>query len=101
MKTEIYVIFDEAAQVYNKPFHLINEQVALRTAITLRNDPQSEICKHPSDYSMHYLGTYDDTTAEFVLEKRRCVVRFHELPRQTESMEVPGGTETAPGTNAA
>lgn len=82
MKTEIYAIYDSKAQIYNKPFHMVNEAVALRTAKDLAFDPQSEIYKNPADYIMFFLGYYDDQSAQFDLCEPKSIVRFHELTAQ-------------------
>ena len=79
MKTEIYAIYDSKAQVYNKPFHQVNQAVAMRTATDLANDSNSEIAKNPEDYTMFYLGNYDDQTAQFDLCEPKSVCKFHEL----------------------
>ena len=79
MKTELYAIYDSKAEIYNKPFHQPNQAVAMRTATDLANDPNSEIAKNPQDYTMFYLGNYDDTTAQFELCEPKSVARFHEL----------------------
>ncbi|AXL14618.1 nonstructural protein [Microviridae sp.] len=83
MKTEIYTIFDTKAQIYNKPFHQINEAVALRTATDLANDSNSEIAKSPQDYILFYLGNYDDQSAQFELCEPKSICKFHELVKNT------------------
>lgn len=79
MKTEIYTIFDTKAKIYNKPFHQVNEAVALRTATDLANDSNSEIAKSPEDYILFYLGNYDDQSAQFELCEPKSICKFHEL----------------------
>lgn len=77
----MYVIFDSAAGLYNKPFPMQNNDVALRAAQDLVNDPASECSKHPEDFSMWKIGDYDDTTADFPQHTHELIARFHELPR--------------------
>lgn len=80
MKTELYVIYDSKSGIYNKPFHQLNRDVALRTATDLANDPNSEISKFPEDYSLFLIGTYDDETAGMELtEAPQHVINFHEI----------------------
>lgn len=80
MQTQLYVIRDSKAKVYNKPFHQTNRDVALRTATDLANDPNQETSKHPEDYALFYLGTYDDEHAQIdLVSQPELVCKFHEL----------------------
>lgn len=80
MKTELYVIYDSKAKIYNKPFHQINKDVALRTAADLANDKSGEVSRSPEDYSMFSLGHYDDENAQIDLKSNpEHVVNLHEL----------------------
>lgn len=80
MITQVYAIFDSVANMYNKPFHQVNEAVALRTCKDLANDPNSEIAKNPDNYSLFHLGEYDDATAEFKLKAcPQIKLKFHEI----------------------
>lgn len=81
MIKNVYVIYDSQAEFYNQPFFLINDEIALRSALDLRNDPGTEIGRHPQDFTMFKIGTYDDTTAVLDTDQAREVIcRFHELP---------------------
>ena len=82
MKINLYVIHDAVAAIYNKPFYLVNDQVALRSAGALAMDENSEISKHPEDYTMWCIGEYEDTTAEIETFEPRLIARFHELKGQ-------------------
>lgn len=80
MKHEMYVVFDKKSQIYNKPFYFINHAVAVRAARELLLDTTSEITRHPEDFAMFHVGTYDDETAEIQVAKiQDIIVRFHEL----------------------
>ncbi|AXL15235.1 nonstructural protein [Microviridae sp.] len=82
MKTNMYTIYDNKAKVYNKPFYMLNNAVAERTALDLLADPNSELARHPEDFVMFFLGSYDDLKATFKLEKSPVpLFRFHELQR--------------------
>ena len=75
-----YVIFDLKAKLYNAPFFLLNDQVALRTAQQLVEDPKSEVFHHPEDYAMFKIGSYDDQSGIFSPSQHDVICRFHELP---------------------
>lgn len=81
MKTNLYVIYDSKSELYNTPFALLNDEVAMRSAQQLLADPHSDIAKNPEDYSLFKIGTYDDANAIILeLEKGMEVIcRFHQL----------------------
>jgi len=80
MITNMYVVYDSKSECYNKPFCLINDKVAFRSAESIVEDKTSEIAKHPEDYTMFRIGTYEDLTAEIeLLSSREVICRFHQL----------------------
>lgn len=80
MKLNIYVVFDNKAMTYNRPFFVINDAIASRMASDHLNDKQSEIARHPADFSLFHLGEYDDQTAKFdLLASPRHMFGFHEI----------------------
>ena len=89
MKTYMYVIFDSKAEFYNKPFFMVNDQVAMRTAHTMRADPNIDIFNHPEDFTMFKIGEYDDLTAYVkTYEKFEVICRFHELQHEMPLQEM-------------
>lgn len=84
----IYVIWDACAQIYNTPFYLLNDQVALRAAKDMLKQTNNQIAENPQDFIMFRCGTYNDETAEFKgTEILEVVCKFHEL--DLESVESP------------
>ena len=79
MKTEMYVIYDQKAKIYNKPFHQINESVAIRTVADLVNDANSDSSRHPEDYILFRVATYDDSNAEIQTFTPELICKFHEI----------------------
>ncbi len=59
MKQKIFSIFDSKAEVFNTPIFLNTEGQALRILDDMVNGGESEISKHPEDYTLFCLGTYD------------------------------------------
>lgn len=85
-----YVIFDTKAEIYNKPFYFLNDKIALRAAQDLIDDPQTDVHKHPEDFMMFHIGTYEDETAHFKAnDKQKCICRFHELEVKTTENPFP------------
>jgi len=82
MKLFMYSIFDAKSKLYSRPFYVINEQVAQRTAIDLVSDPGQPFSQHPEDFTMFEIGTFNDEDCKFdLLPSPRCVVRLHEIQR--------------------
>jgi len=79
MKTKIFVIYDVKAQFYNKPFYLQNDAIAIRALTDLKNDPNTDIAKHPEDFILFAIGEYDDETAEIKSHEPKVMCRAHEL----------------------
>lgn len=64
MIQKIYTIFDAKAHAYLPPFYMQNEKVAIRAFKDAVDDPKSNFYRHPEDYTLHCIGTFDDETAQ-------------------------------------
>lgn len=65
---KLFSIYDTKALAYLPPFFLPQRGQAMRTFGDCCNDKSHAFGAHPEDYTLFYLGTFDDTTARFVLE---------------------------------
>lgn len=91
MKINAYVIFDAPAQIYNKPFYFLNDQIAERAMGDLINDASTDIANHPADFTLWNIGTYDDTTAQFESnDKPKLICRAHELAARLNAISLEG-----------
>lgn len=87
MQQLLFSIRDSKGDFFNQPFPQLTKAEALRTFAELANDPQSRIAKHPEDYDMYYLGTYDTITGlidalkspEHIQKALHCVKQKSEL----------------------
>ena len=64
MKLEIFSMFDSKAQAFLPPFFLHNEAMARRMVVDAGKDETHSFARHPGDYSLYHLGSFDDSTAE-------------------------------------
>lgn len=55
-----YAIYDRKSLVYNPPFFTHTDGSATRMLSDLVNDLQTNVGRHPSDYVLFRVGTYDD-----------------------------------------
>lgn len=62
MKT--YVVYDSAAEAYGVPFFIRSKGEAVRGFAQAVKDPQTQINKHPADYTLFEIGEYDEISGE-------------------------------------
>lgn len=60
MITNAYSIFDNKALVFNVPWFQPTHGAATRILSDLANDVGTNIGRHPGDYSLFRIGSYDD-----------------------------------------
>jgi len=51
---------------FARPVCVVNEATAVRAFADAVNDPTTEYHKHPEDYTIWSIGTYDDQTGQFM-----------------------------------
>ena len=61
MISKMYSVFDKKAKIYNPPVFLHNTGVACRAFGELANNQEHAYGKHPGDYELWEIGTYDDS----------------------------------------
>ena len=66
----IVSVKDGAANVFNRPFFVPHRNVAIRdfTDEVNRSAADNQLNKHPSDFDLYILGTFDDNLGTFVTE---------------------------------
>lgn len=73
MTLAIFTIHDEKANIYMTPFFFPTQGQALRAFNDLVNDENSTVNKHPEDYRLYTLGTYDDQDAIFTTSTPKLI----------------------------
>lgn len=58
----IYTVHDQASQTYIKPFMLITDRDAIEGFKYVCNDEETPYAKHPADYNLCNIGTFDEQT---------------------------------------
>ena len=61
---KIYAVFDDKARVYGTPQFMLTDGIAIRTLADVVKEPSSMIAKHPEDFSMYELGSYDEASGK-------------------------------------
>jgi len=80
MNYEVVTIFDTKAKVYSRPLFFPTLALIDRYAQDVLSNPNNDVSRHPSDFSLFHLGSYSDSTAQFdFLSVPTCLLRFHEV----------------------
>lgn len=79
MTLNVYAIHDEKAALYMNPFFFPTQGQALRAFNDLVNDSNSTVYKHPEDYRLYHLGTYDDHTGTFTTHNPELVASANDF----------------------
>lgn len=66
MRVNVFAVYDSKAATYGQPFFSPTIGSAMRAFHTACLDPQSMLAKHPADFSLMQLGTFDDDTGELI-----------------------------------
>lgn len=67
MILSVVAMFDKKARAFAQPFFVAHTDVAVRTFKQAANTPDHQVCLHAEDFSLFYLGTFDDTNGAFNL----------------------------------
>lgn len=66
MITKAFSIYDSKALHFGVPFFMSSVGGAVRAFSDLCNDPQTMISRHPGDYVLYELGSFDDAVGKMV-----------------------------------
>lgn len=61
-----YAIFDRKATSYNAPFFLATDGQAIRGLTDLAADMNTTVGRHPSDFVLYLIGSFDDQNGQLV-----------------------------------
>lgn len=64
---QIVIIRDAKAEMFMNPVFSVAVGEAIRSFEDEVNNPQSPLNKHPEDYTLFHLGTFDEATGKFDL----------------------------------
>lgn len=64
---QVIAVYDAKAEIFTQPVFTVAIGEAVRSFQDEVNNPQSQFSKHPEDYTLFHLGTYDETSAKFDL----------------------------------
>ena len=62
--TNIYAVYDSKAEAYMQPFFNDTHGLAIRVFEKHVNDPATIFSQHPEDFTIFYIGTFDETNGK-------------------------------------
>lgn len=62
----MFSVYDAKAGAFNTPFFMATDEMAIRGFTDACNDPQTMFHKHPADFVLYLVGTFNDQTGETV-----------------------------------
>ena len=69
MKTKAFAVYDSKVKNYTKPLYHRNAAEAIRGFEQECNNPESQLNKFASDFTLFEIGEYDDETAILTYEQ--------------------------------
>lgn len=66
MQNKIFTIYDSKAKAYITPFFMHEEGMAIRVFSDCINDTTHQFGKHPEDYTLFTIGSWDDQKSKFL-----------------------------------
>jgi hypothetical protein len=78
MTLELFTIYDTKSETYFQPFYMLNTAMALRQFADMANDKESNISKHPEDYTLYHLGSWQDQDAKFETIDKKLIASANE-----------------------
>ena len=74
MLLNVYSVYDSAVCAYGRPFFLQADGQALRVFEDVCVSADSDIAKHPKDYSLFRIGRFNDNEGRLIAEDRVCLI---------------------------
>ena len=87
MILKIYSVYDKGIEGYMRPWFAQADGQALRLFID-EVDGDSPMAKHPEDYSLFRIGSFDDENGTITCDEVKCLARAHEV--QTKKVNGDG-----------
>lgn len=66
MKIEVFSVYDSKSKAFSQPFYSATVAVAIRNFTTACKDPNSQLAKHPEDFTLFHVGSFDDEIGRFM-----------------------------------
>ena len=71
----LIALYDRATEAHAPVMTVNTRNEAIRSFREAVNDPQTPMFKHPTDYELYMIGTYDDIKGEINSQERELIAR--------------------------
>jgi len=78
----LYTVYDNKAEQYGNPVASRTDAEARRQFGVVARDPSTEIGKHPEDFVLFRIGSYDNETGIITPETGPCIAKAIEFQNQ-------------------
>lgn len=75
----IYTVRDSKVEAYLQPFYAVNDAVAVRMIKDTANDPTTIFHKHPLDFTLLFIGIFEESTGEIIPADHKQVGKIIDL----------------------
>lgn len=65
MLIEVFSVFDMQTNAFSNPFYCQTKGLALRSFMDAVSDPQSPFHRHPDDFALFRVATFDNVECKF------------------------------------
>jgi len=69
MKKLVYAIYDSKLETYNNPVVANTKGAMIREFVDIAKNEQHPVGKHPADYTLFEIGTYNDSSGKVEMHK--------------------------------
>lgn len=83
MEMQVFAVYDKKSELHNLPFFMQTTGEALRAFMDLARDEKTVLFRHPEDFKLVRLGTYDNKLGKFSNEGTLTLAHadeFRQLP---------------------
>lgn len=61
MMQKVFAVYDQKSEAYMRPFFMNTKGQAIRAFADELESENSQLAKHPEDYTLFEIGSYDDS----------------------------------------
>lgn len=82
MERQIVAIYDRKTEAFGQPFFVRHSGEAIRAMQDEVNNKDSTLAKHPTDFELYVIGTFNDVTGDLKQIEHRKLAQAEELIRE-------------------
>lgn len=80
----LYTIYDSKAEHYGNPISVRTDAEARRQFSVVATDPNTEIGRHPEDFMLFRIGSFNSETGSLTTEAGTCIAKAIEFQKETK-----------------